>query len=184
MDSWKSSLSLFPAGLKVCFACLVFLGSGWVLHSNINWWEHSLRLWECHRSSGASTSESRTQAHVLLVFVSHLLCCRTSRSRIFARLLSRLTFVCIWKGLGHSLYLCVFTYVLRFSCQTDLVDQNLLNFLPTGEHSDVYKALSTHPTDSESLNTDFLKSELLLLFFFSRYPTKILGNPKGNSFWG
>lgn len=43
--------------------------------------------------------------------------------------------------------------------QTDLLDQNLLNFLPIGEHSDVYKALSTHPTDPESLNTDFLKSK-------------------------
>lgn len=43
--------------------------------------------------------------------------------------------------------------------QTDLVDQNLLNFLPIGEHSDVYKALSTHPSDPESLNTDFMKSK-------------------------
>lgn len=58
----------------------------------------------------------------------------------------------------------VFTFVLRFSCQTDLVDQNLLNFLPTGEHSDVYKVLSTHPTDSESLGTDFLKSECTFIF--------------------
>lgn len=46
----------------------------------------------------------------------------------------------------------------------DLVDQNLLNFLPLGEHSDVYKALSTHPTDTESLNTDYLKSQWLVLF--------------------
>lgn len=43
--------------------------------------------------------------------------------------------------------------------QADLVDQNLLNFLPTGEHSDVYKALSTHPTDPESLSSDYLKSQ-------------------------
>ena len=44
--------------------------------------------------------------------------------------------------------------------QADLVDQNLLNFLPVGEHSDVYKALSTHPGDpSESVNPDYLKSQ-------------------------
>lgn len=43
--------------------------------------------------------------------------------------------------------------------QTDLVDQNLLNFLPLGEHSDVYKALSTHPTDHENLSSDYLKSQ-------------------------
>lgn len=48
-------------------------------------------------------------------------------------------------------------------CQTDLVDQNLLNFLPIGEHSDVYKALSTHPNDPESLNTDFMKSKTFIL---------------------
>ena len=43
--------------------------------------------------------------------------------------------------------------------QSDLLDQNLLNFLPLGEHSDVYKALSNHPTDSETLGADYLKSE-------------------------
>lgn len=47
--------------------------------------------------------------------------------------------------------------------QADLVDQNLLNFLPLGEHSDVYKALSTHPSDTENLNSDYLKSQLYLL---------------------
>lgn len=50
--------------------------------------------------------------------------------------------------------------------QTDLVDQNLLNFLPIGEHSDVYKALSTHPSDPESLNTDFMKSKSCLCWFW------------------
>lgn len=43
--------------------------------------------------------------------------------------------------------------------QADLVDQNLLNFLPIGEHSEVYKALSTHPTDAESLGSDYLKCQ-------------------------
>lgn len=54
-----------------------------------------------------------------------------------------------------SVFSCMHVYIP----QADLVDQNLLNFLPVGEHSEVYKALSTHPTDPESLNTDYLKSQ-------------------------
>lgn len=57
--------------------------------------------------------------------------------------------------------------VLLCAPQTDLVDQNLLNFLPIGEHSDVYKALSTHPSDPESLNSDFMKSKLLISGWWS-----------------
>lgn len=43
--------------------------------------------------------------------------------------------------------------------QSDLVDQNLLNFLPMGEHSDVYKALSSHIMEGETLTPEYLKSE-------------------------
>lgn len=43
--------------------------------------------------------------------------------------------------------------------QSDLVDQNLLNFLPLGEHSEVYKALSTHMLEGETLTPDYLKSK-------------------------
>lgn len=43
--------------------------------------------------------------------------------------------------------------------QSDLVDQNLLNFLPRGEHSEVYKALSTHMLEGETLTPDYLKSK-------------------------
>lgn len=49
------------------------------------------------------------------------------------------------------LLLCVF--------QSDLVDQNLLNFLPAGEHSDVYKALSSHIMEGETLTPEYLKSK-------------------------
>ncbi|XP_026059746.1 circadian locomoter output cycles protein kaput-like isoform X2 [Carassius auratus] len=41
---------------------------------------------------------------------------------------------------------------------SDLVDQNLLNFLPVGEHKEVYKVLSSHP-DIENLNSDYFKSK-------------------------
>lgn len=43
--------------------------------------------------------------------------------------------------------------------QSDLVDQNLLNFLPMGEHSDVYKALSSHIMEGETLTPEYLKSK-------------------------
>lgn len=48
--------------------------------------------------------------------------------------------------------------------QSDLVDQNLLNFLPMGEHSDVYKALSSHIKEGETLMPEYLKSKWNLLF--------------------
>lgn len=54
--------------------------------------------------------------------------------------------------------MCVCACVWVFY-QADLVDQNLLNFLPVGEHSEVYKALSTHPSELENLSTDYLKCE-------------------------
>uniref|UniRef100_A0A8B9JRF9 Clock circadian regulator b n=1 Tax=Astyanax mexicanus TaxID=7994 RepID=A0A8B9JRF9_ASTMX len=46
---------------------------------------------------------------------------------------------------------------------SDLVDQNLLNFLPIGEHAEVYKALSSHP-DCENISPDFLKTKNQLEF--------------------
>ncbi|CAF91831.1 unnamed protein product, partial [Tetraodon nigroviridis] len=60
---------------------------------------------------------------------------------------------------GNILYVSESVTSLLEHLPTDLVDQNLLNFLPIGEHSDVYKALSTHPSDPESLNTDFMKTK-------------------------
>lgn len=51
--------------------------------------------------------------------------------------------------------------------QSDLVDQNLLNFLPVGEHSEVYKALSSHVMEGETLTPEYLKSRLDMLSVFS-----------------
>lgn len=45
-----------------------------------------------------------------------------------------------------------------FVSQSDLVDQNLLNFLPVGEQSDVYKALSSHIMEGETITPEYLKS--------------------------
>ncbi|XP_056265080.1 clock circadian regulator b isoform X3 [Pseudoliparis swirei] len=60
---------------------------------------------------------------------------------------------------GNILYVSESVTSLLEHLPTDLVDQNLLNFLPLGEHSDVYKALSTHPTDHENLSSDYLKTK-------------------------
>uniref|UniRef100_A0A667XFA7 Circadian locomoter output cycles protein kaput n=1 Tax=Myripristis murdjan TaxID=586833 RepID=A0A667XFA7_9TELE len=60
---------------------------------------------------------------------------------------------------GNILYVSESVTSLLEHLPADLVDQNLLNFLPLGEHSEVYKALSTHPTDAESLGSDYLKTK-------------------------
>uniref|UniRef100_A0A3Q3KZC1 Circadian locomoter output cycles protein kaput n=1 Tax=Mastacembelus armatus TaxID=205130 RepID=A0A3Q3KZC1_9TELE len=65
---------------------------------------------------------------------------------------------------GNILYVSESVTSLLEHLPADLVDQNLLNFLPVGEHSDVYKALSTHPTDPESLTSDYLKSKTHMEF--------------------
>uniref|UniRef100_A0A8D3AQE7 Circadian locomoter output cycles protein kaput n=1 Tax=Scophthalmus maximus TaxID=52904 RepID=A0A8D3AQE7_SCOMX len=60
---------------------------------------------------------------------------------------------------GNVLYVSESVTSLLEHLPADLVDQNMLNFLPVGEHSDVYKALSTHPSDPENLSSDFLKTK-------------------------
>ncbi|XP_061539287.1 circadian locomoter output cycles protein kaput isoform X3 [Phycodurus eques] len=46
----------------------------------------------------------------------------------------------------------------------DLVDQNLLKFLPRGEHSDIYKLLSSHVSEGETLTPEYLKTKNQLEF--------------------
>uniref|UniRef100_A0A4W3ISV8 Clock circadian regulator b n=1 Tax=Callorhinchus milii TaxID=7868 RepID=A0A4W3ISV8_CALMI len=47
---------------------------------------------------------------------------------------------------------------------SELLDQNLLNFLPELEHSDVYKFLSVQMLENDSLTTDYLNSSNQLEF--------------------
>lgn len=44
--------------------------------------------------------------------------------------------------------------------QSDLVDQNILNFLPEREQSEVYKLLSPHVLMTEPVAADFLNGKL------------------------
>ncbi|PWA32686.1 hypothetical protein CCH79_00012407, partial [Gambusia affinis] len=65
---------------------------------------------------------------------------------------------------GNILYVSESVTSLLEHLPADLVDQNLLNFLPVGEHSEVYKVLSTHPTELESLSSDYMKTKNHLEF--------------------
>ncbi|KAI5087773.1 clock circadian regulator b, partial [Silurus meridionalis] len=64
---------------------------------------------------------------------------------------------------GNVIYVSESVTSLLGHLPVDLVDQNLLNFLPTGEHSDVYKALSSHP-EAENLSPEYLKTKGQLEF--------------------
>lgn len=49
-----------------------------------------------------------------------------------------------------------------FSLQCDVLDQNLLNFLPEQEHSEIYKMLSSCMLMTDSASSDYLKSKFYL----------------------
>ncbi|XP_076873232.1 circadian locomoter output cycles protein kaput [Brachyhypopomus gauderio] len=65
---------------------------------------------------------------------------------------------------GNIIYVSESVTSLLEHLPSDLVDQNLLNFLPLGEHSEVYKALSTHILEGESLTPEYLKTKNQLEF--------------------
>lgn len=49
--------------------------------------------------------------------------------------------------------------------QSDMVDQNILNFLPEREHGEVYKLLSSHMLMTDPITSDFLDSK-----FHNKWP--------------
>ncbi|XP_061744609.1 circadian locomoter output cycles protein kaput isoform X2 [Nerophis ophidion] len=65
---------------------------------------------------------------------------------------------------GNIIYASESVTSLLEHLPSDLVDQNLLNFLPRREHSDVYKVLSSHVQEGETLTPDFLKTKKQLEF--------------------
>ena len=50
------------------------------------------------------------------------------------------------------------------SLQCDVLDQNLLNFLPEQEHSEIYKMLSSCMLMTDSASSDYLKSKFYFIF--------------------
>ncbi|XP_041861385.1 circadian locomoter output cycles protein kaput [Melanotaenia boesemani] len=65
---------------------------------------------------------------------------------------------------GNIIYVSESVTSLLEHLPSDLLDQNLLNFLPPGEHSDVYKVLSSHVMDGETITPDYLKNRNQLEF--------------------
>uniref|UniRef100_A0A8C6MKY6 Circadian locomoter output cycles protein kaput n=1 Tax=Nothobranchius furzeri TaxID=105023 RepID=A0A8C6MKY6_NOTFU len=65
---------------------------------------------------------------------------------------------------GNIIYVSENVTSLLEHLPSDLVDQNLLNFLPMGEHSEVYRALSAQVREGEMLTPDYLKTRNQLEF--------------------
>ncbi|CAH2300217.1 circadian locomoter output cycles kaput isoform X1 [Pelobates cultripes] len=65
---------------------------------------------------------------------------------------------------GNIIYVSESVTPLLEHLPSDLVDQSVFNFVPEGEHSEVYKILSTRTLESGSLNSDYLKTKNELEF--------------------
>uniref|UniRef100_A0A6I8S669 Clock circadian regulator n=1 Tax=Xenopus tropicalis TaxID=8364 RepID=A0A6I8S669_XENTR len=58
---------------------------------------------------------------------------------------------------GNIIYVSESVTSLLEHLPSDLVDQSIFNFVPEGEHSEVYKILSTRMLESGSLSSEYLK---------------------------
>ncbi|XP_078534309.1 circadian locomoter output cycles protein kaput isoform X2 [Lissotriton helveticus] len=65
---------------------------------------------------------------------------------------------------GNIIYVSETVTPLLEHLPSDLVDQSIFNFVPEGEHSEVYKILSTHLLESDSLTPEYLKTKNQLEF--------------------
>ncbi|KAM4809184.1 circadian locomoter output cycles protein kaput [Rhinophrynus dorsalis] len=65
---------------------------------------------------------------------------------------------------GNIIYVSESVTSLLEHLPSDLVDQSIFNFVPEGEHSEVYKILSTRMLESGSLTSDYLKTKNELEF--------------------
>ncbi|XP_069487738.1 circadian locomoter output cycles protein kaput isoform X2 [Ambystoma mexicanum] len=65
---------------------------------------------------------------------------------------------------GSIIYVSESVTPLLEHLPSDLVDQSIFNFVPEGEHSEVYKILSTHMLESDSLTPEYLKTKNQLEF--------------------
>lgn len=77
-----------------------------------------------------------------------------------------LTSISPFRGMG--------TFALSFHLQSDVMDQNLLNFLPEQEHSEVYKMLSSPMLLNEAPSPEFLKCKLHVEGFTRSKQTRVL----------
>ncbi|GAA6096652.1 neuronal PAS domain-containing protein 2 isoform X1 [Tachysurus ichikawai] len=63
---------------------------------------------------------------------------------------------------GNIIYVSDSVSSLIGHLPSDMVDQNILNFLPEREHAEVYKLLSAHLLMSDPISTDYLEGKMLL----------------------
>uniref|UniRef100_A0A8B9T5P9 Circadian locomoter output cycles protein kaput n=1 Tax=Anas platyrhynchos TaxID=8839 RepID=A0A8B9T5P9_ANAPL len=65
---------------------------------------------------------------------------------------------------GNIIYVSESITPLLEHLPSDLVDQSVFNFIPEGEHSEIYKILSSHLLETDSLTPEYLKSKNQLEF--------------------
>ncbi|XP_056141360.1 neuronal PAS domain-containing protein 2 [Lampris incognitus] len=65
---------------------------------------------------------------------------------------------------GNIIYVSDSVSSLIGHLPSDMVDQNILNFLPEREHGEVYKLLSSHMLMTDPITADFLESETHIEF--------------------
>ncbi|KAM4709840.1 circadian locomoter output cycles protein kaput [Discoglossus pictus] len=65
---------------------------------------------------------------------------------------------------GNIIYVSESVTPLLEHLPSDLVDQSIFNFVPEGEHAEVYKILSTHILEGGSLTSEYLKTKNELEF--------------------
>lgn len=65
---------------------------------------------------------------------------------------------------GNIIYVSESVTPLLEHLPSDLVDQSIFNFVPEGEHSEIYKILSTRTLEGGSLGSDYLKTKNELEF--------------------
>ncbi|KAI6069447.1 Circadian locomoter output cycles protein kaput isoform X2 [Aix galericulata] len=65
---------------------------------------------------------------------------------------------------GNIIYVSESITPLLEHLPSDLVDQSVFNFIPEGEHSEIYKILSSHLLEGDSLTPEYLKSKNQLEF--------------------
>ncbi|XP_041076686.1 neuronal PAS domain-containing protein 2-like isoform X2 [Polyodon spathula] len=66
---------------------------------------------------------------------------------------------------GNIIYVSDSVSSLIGQLPSDMVDQNILNFLPDLEHGEVYKLLSSHVLPTDPIAADFLEHETHIEFF-------------------
>lgn len=80
-------------------------GSWWVLYSNNDWWQHPLRVWECHFTTRTPPGKSPPPATVSVLVIHFIITKAFIGSFVWFRLNMSGWPVCIEKGLSSFVFL-------------------------------------------------------------------------------